>query len=63
MREQAVRHAAGTRRSLSDFPLTTFSGFGRPPARPVLDIRLHSPTNTLYASTFGPEHLKISLDG
>jgi photosystem II stability/assembly factor-like uncharacterized protein/transposase-like protein len=33
------------------------------PLAPVLDIRLHSPTNTLYASTFGRSIWKISLDG
>lgn len=33
------------------------------PLVPVLDIRLHSPTNTLYASTFGRSMWSISLDG
>jgi photosystem II stability/assembly factor-like uncharacterized protein len=33
------------------------------PLVPVLDIRLHSPTNTLYASTFGRSMWKIDLSG
>jgi photosystem II stability/assembly factor-like uncharacterized protein/transposase-like protein len=38
-------------------------GKGGLPLAPVLDIRLHSPTNTLYTSTFGRSLWKYDLSG
>jgi len=52
-----VFHLKGGRRNWA------FVGKRGLPLVPVLDIRLHSPSNTLYTSTFGRSMWKIDLSG